>query len=221
MTKVAAVLALIAAALGLPVSAALAHVEVQPVEAVVNEQQQFRIRVPTEGDVATQGVEVTFPDSVVVASFGGPPTGWSLEVVEDANERISGAIYRGGEIPPGQYGEFTLLATPNEVGTTVWRVEQILANGSMKLWTGPPEQPGDVRVEEPGAPGPAAAVEVVEQPTPAAVAGGSGEPAGDGDDTNDAAVWLGLIAIVLAIGALVAAGLLWTRRPMDLPPDGS
>jgi uncharacterized protein YcnI len=221
MTKLAAVLALIAVALGLPVSAALAHVEVEPAEAVVDEQQEFRLRVPTEGDVATQGVEVTFPDSVVVASFGGPPPGWSLQIVEEANGRISGAIYRGGEIPPGQHADFTLLATPNELGTTVWRVEQIFANGSTKLWTGPPDQPGAIPVEQAGAPGPAAAVEVVEQPTPAAAAGGGAEPAGDGDDTNDAAVWLGLIAIVLAIGALVTAGLLWTRRPMDVPPDGS
>lgn len=217
------VLALMAVALAMSASPATAHVEVIPNEAIIGEQQQFQIRVPTEGQVATQSVHVTFPDSVLVDSFGGPPPAWSLEVVEEANGRISGAVYRGGEIPPGQYGEFTLLATPNELGTTVWRVEQIFENGGTKLWTGPPEQPGDIRVEEAGAPGPAAAVEVVEQlsPEPTGEGGDAAAPAGDGDDGSDAAVWLGLIAIVLAVGALVAAGLLWTRRPMDLPPDAS
>jgi hypothetical protein len=199
----AALLAMIALALGLSASSVLAAVQIQPDSAEINQQQQFTITVANDGELAVESVEVTAPGTVKLDSAGDPPPQWSLQLIQEGKQ-ITGAIYRGGEIDAGQSVELTLLATPKELGTADWSVQEILENGGSRLSTGP-----------------ALSVEVVEPPPPPTSSTAAAAPTGDGDDTNDAAVWLGAIAIILAIGALVAAGLLWTRRPMGLPPDGS
>jgi hypothetical protein len=196
----AALLAMIALALGLSASSALAAVQIQPDSAEINEQQQFTITVTNDGELAVESVEVTAPGTITLDSAGDPPPQWSLQLIKEG-ERITGAIYRGGEIDAGQSVELTLLATPKELGAADWSVKEILENGGSRLSTGP-----------------ALSVEVVEPPPPPTSSTAAAETGGDGDDT---AVWLGAIAIILAVGALVTAGLLWTRRPMDVPPDGS
>jgi hypothetical protein len=191
----------------------LAHVEVFPTTAPVGEAQTFTIRVPSEGR-DTIGLRVTFPDNVSVFSFRPPGSGFVVEPLRGENGELSGARYRGGRFGPDTHEEFEVIATPQEAGTAVWRVEQQLADGTSALWTGPPET-GDENSAEPaaGAPGPAAAIEITSDPI-AAEGGGSGS---DGD--ADAALWLALIAAALAAGALILGGLLWASRPMELPKD--
>ncbi|HWH13618.1 MAG TPA: hypothetical protein VNT51_02660, partial [Miltoncostaeaceae bacterium] len=52
------------------------------------------------------------------------------------------------------------------------------------------------------------------EPAAATPAAGAADDGGSG-----AAVWLGLIAIVIAAGALTATGFLWSTRPVQLPED--
>jgi hypothetical protein len=111
-----------------------------------------------------------------------------------------------------------MLGTPFESGTAIWEVRQTYADGVVKPWTSPPEEPGGQSPESgPGDPGPAAAVTVLE---PGASVGASATGSGgDGDDDSGAAVWLGVIAIAVSGLAVLAVGFLWSTRPATLPSD--
>jgi hypothetical protein len=139
-----------------------------------------------------------------------------------ADGRVAGVTWRG-RIPSGRYQDFTLLATPLEEGTAIWKARQTYADGKVKPWTGQPEAPGEAESESgPTEPGPAASVEIVAAgATPVADGDASGGGEASSDDDSGAAIWLGLIGIVLAIGGLVGVGLLWSTRPVDLPEDES
>jgi hypothetical protein len=194
-------------------SSALAHIEVFPTSAPVGEAQTFTIRVPSEGRDTT-GIRVTFPDNVSVFSFRPPGSGFEVEPVRGENGELNGVRYRGGSFGADTHEEFEVIATPQEPGTAIWRVEQQLADGTSVLWTGPPETEG-ASAGEPGQgePGPAAAIEITAEPIAA-------ESAGSGSSADaDAALWLALIAAGLAVAALLVGGLLWASRPMELPKD--
>lgn len=198
----------------LATGAATAHVDVLPAEAVVGEAHEFVIRVPTEREgIATTGVRVAFPKQVVVVRFAVAP-GWTRRTVTASDGSIEGVVYQGGRVGRDEYAEFRLIATPVEAGTARWKVEQTYADGVVKPWTGPAEKEGEPVAESgPTDPGPSPSTTFVATPSAAAAAGGSG------DDSSPAAIWLGIIAIGIAGGAIVATGFLWSTRPMPLPPD--
>ena len=214
MRRVAIVLAL-AAGLVTAVPAA-AHVDVLPREVAQGEAVELTVRVPSERDLATTRVRVEIPPQITVYSFGPPPPGWKVVPVRGTDGRFDTVVFTGGSIPPAGYADFTMLGTPFESGTAVWKVRQTYADGVVKPWTGPPENPGDQTAETgPAAPGPAAAVTVLE---PGASVGGSATSS-SGDDDSGVAVWLGVIAIGISLLAVVAVGLLWSTRPATLPLD--
>jgi len=190
------------------------HVDVLPTEVVAEEPAEFTVRVPTERDVPTTAVRIDFPDEVTVFSFADPPPGWSLRPIRSDDGRIVGADYRGGRIGAGRFQDFTFLGTPFETGTTAWPARQTYADGQVKPWTGPPEADGVELAESgPTDPGPAAAVEVVAPGEDTAASAASD------DDSRGAAIWLGVIAIVIAALAALGVGLLWSSRPARLPED--
>jgi len=207
MTRWCIPLALAALAAG--ATTASAHISVSPEQAVLRESTEFTITVPAEGGLTTNAVRVFFPSQVSVYAVADAP-GWTTRVLKKPDGRLRGAEWTGGLIPPNQYATFTVLGTPFEEGTSVWRSEQGLTTGKTKKWTGEPET-GDEAAPEtgPNAPGPAWAVQVVATPT---AAGGGGSSGG--------AVWLGVVGIALGVLALVGVGLVWSSRPADLPPDG-
>lgn len=188
---------------------AQAHISVSPEQAVLRESTEFTITVPAEGGLTTNLVRVLFPPQVSVYAVADAP-GWTTTVLKRPDGRLRGAQWSGGLIPPDQYAAFTVLGTPFEQGTSVWRSEQGTTNGKLKRWVGPPETGDEVAPETgPDAPGPAWAVEITADPVAATAAGG---------DTG--AMWLGIIGIGLGVLALAGVGLLWSSRPADLPPDG-
>ena len=72
-------------------------------------------------------------------------------------------VYSGGSIGVDRYADFHVLGTPFESGTAVWKARQTYADGKVKPWTGPAEQPGQEAPESgPTDPGPAAVVTVLE-----------------------------------------------------------
>ncbi len=190
-----------------------AHVDVLPARAADGEAQEFEIRVPNEGDVATTGVRADFPVEVTAFSLREPPPGWRTQPRLGPGGRLVGAVWTGGRIEPGRHQSFGVMATPLRTGTTVWPVVQTLADGTGVRWTGAPSAPAGASAEpSEGESGPAAAVEIVRADEVAV--GGGGDDGGSG-----AAIWLGVIAIVIAALAALGTGLLWASRPAALPPD--
>lgn len=207
----AALLAAVAAA------QAQAHIEVLPATAEQGVAVEFTIRVPTERELPTTAVEVTFPSQVTVFSFADPPPGWRVQPITAANGRLSGVRYTGGRIGVERYADFRLLGTPFEAGTAPWKTRQTHADGQVKPWTGPPEKEGEESTETgPTDPGPAAAVEIVPEGTPTTTAAAA--PSSNGDDSG-AGIWLGVIAIAISALAALGVGLLWSTRPARLPED--
>ena len=188
---------------------ATAHISVSPEQAVLRESTEFTITVPAEGGLTTNLVRVLFPAQVSVYAVADAP-GWTTTVLKRPDGRLRGVEWTGGLIPPDQYATFTVLGTPFEEGTAVWRSEQGTTNGKVKRWVGPPETGDQVAPETgPDAPGPAWAVQVTSEPVQAS---------GGGGDTG--AMWLGIIGIGVGVLALVGVGLVWSSRPAALPPDG-
>jgi len=197
---------------------ATAHVEVLPASVPAGEAVEFTVRVPTERDVPTTRVRVDFPDQVTVFSFADPPPGWRITPLRRPDGRFRGVVYSGGSIPAARYADFSMLGTPFEEGTAVWPSRQTYADGQVKPWTGPPEQPGAESTESgPTDPGPAAAVEIT---APGAAPAGAPAAPADDDDGSGAGIWLGVIAIGISLLAALAVGFLWSTRPARLPEDG-
>jgi len=211
-----AVRAAVAAAALVIVAPASAHVVVLPSVAPKGTPTEFTLQVPTERNLPTIAVRVMFPPQVSVYSFQVPPAGFTVTPILAKNQSIIGAVFRG-TIPVGEYQAFHFLGTPFSTGQTLWPAYQTYADGLVKPWNGPVEPPGAVSQESgPTQPGPTSAVTIVNAGSSTATAATSGGSRGSGSDSG---VWLGIIAIVIAIGAAVAAGLLWATRPVRLPDD--
>lgn len=211
-----AVRAAVAAAGLIVVAPASAHVVVLPSVAPKGSPTEFTLQVPTERNLPTTAVRVMFPPQVSVYSFQVPPQGFTVTPILAKNQSIIGVVYRG-TIPVGEYQAFHFLGTPFATGQTLWPAYQTYADGLVKPWNGPVEAPGAVSEETgPTKPGPTSAVTIVAAGAATTTATAGGTSGGSGSDSG---VWLGIIAIVMAIGALVAAGLLWATRPFRLPDD--
>ncbi|MFN8108564.1 MAG: hypothetical protein U0Y82_01750 [Thermoleophilia bacterium] len=204
---------------------AVAHVSVLPSTITKGVATEFTVQVPTERGIPTTAVRVMFPSQVTVYSFLAPPTGFTMRPLIAPNGSIVGVVYRG-RIPLHQYANFHFLGTAFTKGRSIWRAFQTYADGKVKPWSGPPEAPGAVSRESgPTQPGPAAAVDIQvagssgatqAQNTGAAATGTVGRRQASG---SGAAVWVALIAAVLAAVALVGTGLLWATRPVEMAED--
>ncbi|MBX5445260.1 YcnI family protein [Sphaerobacter sp.] len=125
---------------------ASAHVTVWPREATAGSFEKYTVRVPTEKDIPTVKVELIFPQGLRVSSFQ-PKPGWTYEVQRDAAGNITGVIWSGGSIGPGEFDEFAFVAAnPQEPGELVFVAHQTYADGSVVSWEGPPgsENPASV-----------------------------------------------------------------------------
>jgi uncharacterized protein YcnI len=121
-------------------SAAAAHVTVQPRESRAGAHEKYVVRVPTEGQVATISVELEIPARVVVTSMGAA-VGHTYEL-KKAEGRIVRIVW-SMKINPGEFAEFAFIArNPTDGKQLTWKAVQHLADGSSVEWTGPP---GDKR----------------------------------------------------------------------------
>ena len=212
------------AALAVP-GVAAAHVEVLPATVAPGADQELTIQVPNERDIATTRVSVTFPRGLSVYSLARTP-GWTQQPLLSADKRLRGVVYSGGRISPRHYETFHVLAVGERSGVFAWKVLQAYADGKVKPWTGQPERDGAAEAPETGPTqrGPSPATRIAE---PAAVAGNAASPAkvapaaapAPARTSSGAAIWLGVIAIVLASAAVLFVGLLWSTRPAHLPED--
>ena len=117
------------------VSAAYAHVTIQPKESKAGASETYTMRVPTEKFVPTVRVEVEFPANLNVSSFESKAE-WKIEEKKDTSGKVIGAVLVGS-IPTGKSEMFRFTAkNPAEAGTLSVKVIQIYEDGTMSEWTG-------------------------------------------------------------------------------------
>jgi uncharacterized protein YcnI len=111
-----------------------AHVTVWPRESSTGAYEKYVVRVPTEGKVATQSVELRVPENVDIVSIGAP-NGYTYEV-KRTGSRITSIVW-SKEIKPGEFAEFAFMArNPKQAGEVRWEAVQRFADGTSTEWTG-------------------------------------------------------------------------------------
>ena len=114
-------------------SLAAAHVTVVPREAKPGIDQQYTVRVPTEGNVATTSVYLEVPDGLTIIDVAHPE-GATHEVKKDGSRIV--AITWSKEIAPKQRAEFVFTAkNPAAEGQLTWKIQQRFADGKSSDWT--------------------------------------------------------------------------------------
>lgn len=117
-------------------SVALAHAVVYPRTSAPGAYEKYVLRIPNERDVPTTRVELHFPPGLRVVSFGDV-AGWSLQVLTDTAERITGAVWTGN-LPKERFIEFPFIAVnPKDSVRLTWPTIQTYANGDTVRWTDP------------------------------------------------------------------------------------
>lgn len=212
---------------------ALAHVTVQPPEAIGESFSAFVVRVPTErDDASTIKVEVQFPPLAFV-SFQDVP-GWERTVKmqkldkpieafgEELKEAVGTVTWSGGEIEPGEFAEFPFSAAmPAGEAELEFPAIQTYDSGEVVKWTGPEDadepaarvhtvELGDFQEEGAGQLGALHEIghEVEELRTEMDQMSASGmdhaAPAAE-ESSDSTGILLGGIAIVLSLIALIVA----------------
>ncbi len=206
-------------------SAAVAHVTVQPNEAIAGTFSRFVVRVPNERpDADTTKVVVKMPPLTFVTFE--PKDGWKRKVKmveldepidafgQEITEAVGRVTWSGGRIRPGEFLEFGFSArVPDGEETLVFEALQTYSGGEVVRWTGEAdsETPAatlttyDLGLDE--GEGQIAALAELS-------AGGAEAPDDDAEDNDEdegtgTATILGGLALVLALIALVLA----LRRP--------
>ena len=125
-----------AVSLALVVSATIvqAHVTVQPRRSEAGAIQRYVVRVPTEGQVATQSVELDVPAGVEIIDIP-PGSGYTSETRRDGG-RIVGITWTRN-IAPGEVAEFGFMARNPRSTSITWKARQRFVDGSSVDWAGP------------------------------------------------------------------------------------
>ena len=178
--------ALVVLAALIATASAYAHAQVSPPLALSGEGQAFTLAVPTEKEGATTTtIELTPPDGFAIDSFF-PTAGWKRDVQQTGSGEsaaIKKVTWTGGSVPTGEDAAFSFLGSSTKAGSYTFAVRQTYSDGSVVDWSGP--ESSDT---------PAPVVDLV-------------SALGDGGGTSTlslVALVLGAIALVVAVGGLVA-----------------
>lgn len=113
---------------------ASAHVTVSPRESAAGAYEKYVVRVPTEGEIATQSVELRVPEGVEIVSMGAP-VGYRYEL-KRTGQRVTSIVW-STVIKPGEFMEFAFMArNPKMAGELRWEAVQRFIDGSTTEWTG-------------------------------------------------------------------------------------
>jgi uncharacterized protein YcnI len=116
---------------------ALAHVTVQPRQSMQGATEKYTVRIPTEGEIATVGVELEAPEGVIIESLQ-TPVGWTY-TLKRADDRIV-AITWQVNVKPGEFLEVGFVArNPRQGSDIVWTLRQRFADGTVTDWTNGPD----------------------------------------------------------------------------------
>ena len=114
-------------------SFAIAHVSVRPRESKPGAEEQYTVRVPTEGVVATTHAVLEIPADVTVLEVL-PAEGTTLETAKQG-DRITAITWRKA-IPPKGAAEFVFRARNPVAGEIVWKAHQHFSDGTVADWVG-------------------------------------------------------------------------------------
>ncbi len=124
------------------VSAASAHVSVQPQETSQGKYEVFTVRVPSEKeDAETTKVEVKFAEEVNVTRFEAKP-GWNYEVQKDDTGKITSVVWTAEEkgLSATEFVQFNMQGKVGDEATEiVWKAYQTYSDGSTVEWIGAPD----------------------------------------------------------------------------------
>jgi periplasmic copper chaperone A len=205
------------AAMVLP-AAAQAHVTVQPDSVPAGGFARLDVRVPNERDnAATNKVEVEFPEGFLFVSYE-PVAGWTTAVKmkplaepieqhgEEITEQVATVTFTADNpaaaIQPGQFRDFGLSvgmpADAEEGEVLTFPAIQTYDNGEVVRWIGAPDS------DEPAAEVTLTAPE--EEHGASSEEEGSVESGSEDDDDDGTPMALGIVALVLGAGGLLAGG---------------
>jgi uncharacterized protein YcnI len=114
-------------------SFAIAHVSVRPRESKPGAEQQYTVRVPTEGAVATTHAVLEIPADVTVLEVL-PAEGTTFETAKQG-DRITAITWKKA-IPPKASAEFVFRARNPAAGQIVWKAHQHFSDGTVADWVG-------------------------------------------------------------------------------------
>jgi uncharacterized protein YcnI len=210
---------------------ALAHVTITPASAPQGSTAELTFKVPNEErQAATVELQVQVPTARPIAQFLVKPVpGWTVTVqtvtlakpvvTDDGSfsTAVSEVTWKGGQILPGQYQDFSVSADPlpSGVGQLAFKAVQTYSNGDVVRWIDLP-QAGQPEPEHPApvltltsAGADAATAPSVAAPSVAAPSAQADGPAGGGPDTT--ALALGAAGLAAGLLGLAAGGAAWLR----------
>jgi len=115
------------------VAVVVAHVTIGPAESRNGANERYTVRVPTEGQVTTVGVDLDVPEGVTVSGVLAT-AGWTAELLREGDRTIG--VRWSVQIPPRQFGELVFTARNPREGTEInWKVAQRFEDGTSREWT--------------------------------------------------------------------------------------
>lgn len=114
-------------------SFAMAHVSVRPRESKPGAEEQYTVRVPTEGAVATTHVTLEIPADVTVLEVM-PAESATFETAKQG-DRITSITWRKA-IPPKASAEFAFRARNPSTAEIAWKAHQHFSDGTVADWVG-------------------------------------------------------------------------------------
>jgi len=114
-------------------SFAMAHVSVRPRESKPGAEEQYTVRVPTEGAVATTHVTLEIPADVTVLEVM-PAESATFETAKQG-DRITSITWRNA-IPPKASAEFAFRARNPNATEIAWKAHQHFSDGTVADWIG-------------------------------------------------------------------------------------
>jgi uncharacterized protein YcnI len=114
-------------------SFAMAHISVRPRESKPGAEEQYTVRVPTEGRVATTRVVLDIPADVAVLEVL-PAEGATFETAKQG-DRITSITWTKA-IPPKASAEFAFRARNPAATEIVWKAHQHFSDGTVADWVG-------------------------------------------------------------------------------------
>lgn len=114
-------------------SLALAHVSVRPRESRSGAEEQYTVRVPTEGAVATTHVVLEIPADLTVLEV--LPTEVGTFETAKQGDRITSITWRKA-IPPKASAEFAFRARNPAATEIAWKAHQHFSDGTVAHWIG-------------------------------------------------------------------------------------
>lgn len=194
-------------------SFAMAHVSVRPRESKSGAEEQYTVRIPTEGAVATTHVMLEIPADVTVLEVL-PAEGATFETAKQG-DHITSITWRKA-IPPKASVEFAFRARNPAATEIAWKAHQHFSDGTVAHWVGAAGDGRPAAVTKLSASAGWPQTLLVLSSLPFAVAGSIWLLAFM-HYNQSTAVWVGLIAVAgscmfLTLLVLPAAYAMWRRH---------